>query len=161
MVETETIPEVDLVRRITIEKVRWRPSDFKVKGCPMLPIDPEHIEYAGSHAKITFNHPMEDFKGNSNEHLDLILNYFGGGQDMYWAIHINDSRGYSLVSAPPFGMLNGDIGDYSERKLKGWQQSGELRFEEELKKLEDLYLKGEVLPEDFFELNGHIIDRLR
>lgn len=140
---------VDLVRMITIDKVRRRPEDYKVEGYPP-PIAPDHIVYAGSYSKITFTHPMEDFEGNKNKHLVLILSQTRSGSDHpRWWIHMNDSRGYGLVERA-FGELGGSFRDFSEEKLKRWQERGKAVFEEGIDRLEDLYWNNKILPEDFF-----------
>lgn len=141
--------EGDLVRKvITISTVRDPNNPEYIRFFP------KELNYRGHISEIEFSHPVMDFKEQENMKLRLKTAWFSGsfGADNYWSQWLEDERGYGLIHTREFGILKGAFLDYSESRLRQWQEQGLNAHKKVLDKIEKLYYQSEEvkIPRDFF-----------
>jgi len=106
-----------------------------------------YIKLRGIASKINFSYPILDYKGKENKELRLKTFWFYL-EGPLWNIWLDNQDGYVFLETK-FGQLKEPLRDYSERKLKEWQEQAIERHRKCLEKIEDLYYKGKEIPKNF------------
>ena len=141
------VPKV--IKAITIETVR-HPNDCRYEG-----FFPPHLNYRGHISIITFSHPVGDYRGNKITKLTLKTAWFSGAPGRiqhYWHQHL-EGEGLTGNHSVKFGELLEHFLDYSEDRLRKWQQQGLNVHESTLARIKELYYqpKQMKLPRNFFD----------
>ena len=99
---------------------------------------------------LEFSEPIIDFKGNEQNKLSLKTIWFLP-ENPYWMIWLNDERAFQFGESKSFGNLNESFWNYSKQKLEDWQKQALDMHSLGLRKLENLFYKGEKLQKNFLE----------
>jgi len=129
----------DKIKEITIKTARY-PNNREYSI-----LFPKELNYRSHISEIEFSHPVIDFKEKENKKLTLITTWFNSAfsSDPYWKQWLNNEEGFHLLSRKSFEELKGHFMDYSEYRLKKWQEQALEKHKKCLESIDKLYFQSE------------------
>ncbi len=115
---------------------------------------PADMNYLCHISEITFSNHIGDYKGTGHKNLTLITRWYSL-EHPYWSQWLNDERGTTLIMRKEAfsNELSEPFMNYSEQRLREFQECGLNAHKSVIERLETLYYQpGEVqIPENLLE----------
>ena len=107
-----------------------------------------YLKFSDVISRVTFARPLNDFKGNENERVDLRVRASCGEYGGCWMMTLIDGRGYGVLQNFT-GEINFPLSDVRKERLEAWQERGFELHDMLVERIRDIYWSGGIIDKDF------------
>ena len=145
----ENVSELQGIKLIKTSTRYFDPREYETDYSGMFSgviLNPN--SFVGAKTEFEFSSPLKDYRGNNNYKLRLkavpCL-----PKNPTWLVSLGDEK-YISLSTHFVGRLERPLNHFSERVLESWQNGALEKYMRAERKINDIFRKGEQIPQDFF-----------